>query len=332
MEVIYAAPADTEPYVAIGPSPNLSITVHRDTFDRGFVIATIFFVVLVIIGIIFILIMTFDVSAPQQPPSTLEPLVQLSTLTENYGAGVNSTVPAPSKLSFAPDASGFTSKYNCLSSPHTMESNGNCVCQPGFFGDTCNRERHDKKYFAVGSPEENTLYTTVISKKSVSAKSFIDDSCSSYCDQDSNCVGFQYTSNGNCTLLSGEVVANKIIPYDLNSDSTLYLKSSENLHFPNNIFLGKYAFSFPTRYWLIKETEYYVRLDPNQLHKLSFVPSSAINYGNYTGIYRTHPFTLQDVPHILKQGPTSSSYIHGPGADLDMPENWINHQIYVMYV
>lgn len=336
MTDVHPSPAEIKPYVAVGPSKELSITVHKETFDSGFIAFTIFagFTLLIIVGVTIFFAYQHARLPPPPPPLPLNS--NDPTLHSNIGAAVSATAPLKKLPSFE-DASALLTEQECRAAPHTLWSANHCKCEAPFFGPSCSQEKHDPKYFAVGTP--NNVNLNALNQGLVSSKSFGVDSCSTQCSSNPQCVGFLYqriddNSNRVCTLLTGNVIvpSEATIPYACDQESTLYLRSSNNLHFENRIFLGGSTGSIPPRFWLVKEQKNYIQLAPYEIATLSFTPTFSKIYGPLTGIYCRHPFTADDIDILLERGSTNECYIHKPGIDIKLPPDWLYQQLYVVYV
>lgn len=325
---------DIKPYVEVGPTTELSVTVTKETFDSSFMAFTVVagISLLIIVGVIMFFAYQHTRLPPPPPPLPLNS--HDPTLHSNIGAAASAVAPA--KIITAPDASALTTEQQCRASPHAVWSDNQCSCKDHFFGPTCSQEKHDPKYFAVGTPR--TINANVMTQGHTTRKSFLKDSCSAKCSSSPDCIGFLYEKNGGsegvCTLLTEDVIVPDgiNIPFSHEQESTLYMRSSDNLHFENRVFLGVTAKSFPPRFWLVKEQKNYIQLKPNEITQLKFVPTYAKIYGSLTGIYCRHPFTAQDIDILLNRGETSQCYIHKSGSDINIPSNWLYKKVYVVYV
>jgi hypothetical protein len=339
MTDVHPSPDEIKPYVAIGPTPALSVTVHKTTFDRGFIFVTLLFLMFMLIVFALIIYLSFRKSSLPPPPPPLISLQPPVTLNGDFGAAFVPDAPANYKLQFSEDASELTSKVSCETNNRGKWVDNKCKCTGALYGPTCSQERHDKKYFAVGNPNQNNLQLDVIQRVTSDKKSFNDNgkenSCSSYCDNNDDCIGFIYHNPNDCTLLRNEVVVlnGDIVPYEYDTDATLYLKFSSDLQFDGRIFLATRSLAYPTRFWLTKETPYFKQLRPNMVERLDFFPGDAMVYGDYVGIYRLHPFLMSDVPAILKQGDAPQSYFHRQGTTINLPTDWrYKTPLYVAYL
>lgn len=340
---------EIKPYVAIGPSKELSVTVHKDTFDSGFIAFTIFFGIglLIVVGIISFFAYQRSNLPPPPPPLRANPdAIAQSMLHTNIGAANNPN--SSIKTGEIKDGSSLLTKEVCELMPHTNWSNDHCECEPPYFGPTCSQERHDFKYFAVGTPSRDAVNIDILSQNFVSGKSFANgssrDTCSDQCSKNSECIGFLYHKDDNrglCTLLKNDVIvaSERSIPYFYDQEATLYMKSSKNLHFEDRIFLGGVTGSIPPRFWLNKEGPQYMQLVPYQIGVLTFAPTYTKIYNgskSYTGIYCRQEFSLDDINILLERGNTSECYIHHSGSNINLPLDWqyqINeHRLYVVYV
>lgn len=338
-------PLEIKPYVAVGPSSTLSITVHKDTFDKGFLIASL--LLLLIIGFVVGLMLYFSITLSRLPPpppplntrSSSSTTAQELTLATNYGAANSASYLVNKNLKVPIDGSELTTKEICEETENTQWNGSACICQHPFFGPSCSRERHDNSYFAVGIPNEETLRITVIDEIMTDNKSFnvngSTNSCSDHCNTTPGCNGFIYHNPGSCTLLRNDVIIpeGETISYSHDIDSTLYMKDSQNLHFEGRIILGEMAVAVPPRYWLVKETKYYAQMFLNTITKIAFAPNFTLMHGSYTGIYCRFPFTMDQVSAILARGVNSECYIHQADVTINLPSDWkYKTPLYVVYI
>jgi len=341
MADVRPGPNESKPYVAIGPSKDLSITVHKNTFDSLFIAFTILIGVSLFIIVGLIVFFAYERAKLPPPPPPLKSNPNNPTLHANVGAAVSATAPLRKRASLPEDGSAFRTEQECYSVSNTTWIEDHCECKAPFFGPTCVQEKHDPKYFAVGTPE--TINATILQEKFAIGKSFTSHStqetCSFQCNQNPKCVGFLYNpqkDSGICTLLTGDVIvpSGLSIPYSYDQESTLYMQSSNNLHFEDRIFLGGFKGAIPPRFWLVKEQNQYIQLVPYEIAALKFVPTFTKIYGFLTGIYCRHAFTADDIDILLERGDTSECYIHRPDHNINLPPDWQYHnqQLYVVYV
>jgi hypothetical protein len=322
---------EIKPFVAVGPSEDFSITVHKETFDTGFIIVTIIFILIIVtvlITCIFFSVKQVEIYTPQRLPTTT---TSTSDATPFSKYAVNDL-----------DGSAYKSITTCLKAPNTKWENEHCTCKAPYFGPTCSLQKHDDRFYAVGVPNEDRISVTILDEFISDGKSFnnlvglgVSGSCSDHCLNNDQCVGFIYHEQGLCTLLTGDVIIpeNDNIAYSPDINSTLYTKSSDTLKFEGRIFLSEFPQYFPNRYWLTKESYHYVQLFPREMGQLTFYPNYINVYGCYTGIYSLFPFTLNDVPAILEFTDSDKCYIHHPRTELIVPDHWRYHlPIYVMYL
>lgn len=342
MTDIHPSVDEIKPYVAVGPNKDLSVTVHKKTFDSAFIAATIIF------GIILLALIGFTIFAayrqsrlPPPPDGLLETVTLASSLHTNLGASSHGATPIAKNGQIASDGSDLITQSQCESTPHTIWIENKCDCVSPFFGPSCSRERHDKRYFAVGIPKiknlglnANSVDTVISDGKSFNSNG-VQGSCSDICNKTDRCTGFIYRDPGICTLLEGDIIIpdDSTIVYSHDVDATLYLRSSDNLYFEDRIFLSVYPWTIPPRYWLVDETKYYRQLYPNVVVKLSFVPGYSKIYGSYTGIYCLHPFTFDEIDILIQRGENSQCYIHRPHTKINIPMDFqYKTPLYVVYV
>lgn len=316
-------PDEIKPFVAVGPSEDYSITVHKSTFDTGFILVTIIFILVIVT----VLITCIFFSIKQVELNVTEPLP--ATPTTRMTAEFNS--PA--------NASAYINQANCMQGQHTVWVNDRCRCQDPYYGPTCNLEKHDPTFYAVGTPNEDKVGVTVLDQLIADGKSYNAQgtvgSCSDYCRKEEACMGFIYQESGLCTLLTGDVIVpeNDNIAYAADIPSTLYIKSSDNLKFTGRIFLSEYPNNFPARFWLTKHAYHFIQLFPREMVEINFYPNYINVHGCYTGIYCLFPFTMQDVPTLLQHADPDKCYLHAPKTELVVPDHWRYHlPLYVMYL
>lgn len=331
---------EIKPYVSVGPTQELSITVQKNTFDSAFLWATIIFGLALFTIVAITVFFAYQRSKLPPPPPPLEPITPNPTIHSNVGAAISATSFLRENIS--QDGSTFTTQELCESASNTIWNKSQCLCQPPFFGASCSLEKHTKRYYSVGVPDDNTLQINIIDKLITNGKSFVKDptlnnACSMRCDNDADCIGFIYhrlhNNTGECTLLRDDVIVPKetTIPFFLDRDSTLYMRSSDNLHFRDRIFLASSPRAMAPRYWLVKESPGYIQLFPGEIHKLSFIPNYTKIYDHYTGIYCTHPFSIDEISLLLEKGETSQCYIHHPNTQINLP--WTHREgLYVVYI
>jgi len=313
-------PSQIKQYVAVGPSRNLSRSFDKKTFDKGFTLTTMFLFALWLVIVGLLIWMTFSVSDLPNPPSLLK----------------TNPLPIPQNFNFGAVANA-SAGVMYLAEVHPQSSTD---CEDAFYGPNCSREKHRSNYFSIGTPT-TTIEGDVIRRFKSDGKSFNTNnnhnSCSTACDENSDCSGFLYDGI-TCTLLKGTITVpkNGDISYGWNADSLLYLKSAQDLQFMGRVFLSRFAFSMPPRYWLTKETDYYLQVSVGRVEQLHFAAQKALVAGPYTGLYRRHPFTEKDIPLLLSLGDNSESYIHYPGTEINLPPDWQydlkKSPLYVVYI
>lgn len=320
-------------YVSVGPSPEYSITMHKSTFDTGFILFTILLASVLIGLLIFMLIFSYNITKNQPIPRVVVIKNEPLTLNSNYGAVPYASYPSNKKINAPQDASSIQTYDLCTSYPNTEWKNDKCSCSPPFFGKTCSQEKHDSKYFSVGIPNEDTLDITVLKELQTSAKSFGFDSCSVNCDNNSNCSGFIYHDQNICTLLTGNVIvpSGHGISYSNSINSTLYMKNLSNLLFEGRVFIAAYKSSFPARYWLFDKSKDFIQISPGVIYKINFYPQYIKIINKYTGIYCPYQFNSEDIQHILHESHNLDCYIHEHGTNLNVPSHFKYQTIYLTY-
>lgn len=319
-----------EGYVAVGINPEYSVSFHKSTFDTAFIATTIFLGLALLAIVIVIIILSINVSKPPPIPDTVKIGQPVAISTQiNYGGVPHVGYPVNKKfITPQTDGSALTDAYACAIDNNIWNDN-TCTCKKGFYGSHCNLEKHDIKYFAVGTPNSDIVIPTLITVQA-DAKSFTANSCSKQCDADSECTGFLY-DNG-CKLIHGNVIVNTTIPYDPFTNTTLYMKSSENITIPNYVYVAKYMWNYPARYWLVENAENYRKLEVDKVYKLEFIPGEIIMHDDYMGIYAKHKFEAKDWSHIIQYGDRNEFYFHNDRKVLDLPLDFkYAKELYVMY-
>lgn len=319
-------------YVAIGPSKDLSITVSNHSFNIGLTVFAILFGIglLIVVGVAIFFAYKGFLLPPPPPPL---PINRPNQLHINRGAAPSPHAPPQDHIFDKP-----LSPDICHLSPHAKWQGDSCECEEHFFGPTCSFEKHDRKYFSLGTPKRETLQLSIIEETFTKRKSFEEmDSCSGKCDANDDCIGFMY-ENGHCTLLKDNVTvsAGYTIPYSPDEETTLYMRSRDHLNFEDRIFLAGFASSIPPRFWLVTESDNYTQLTPYQIRPLNFIPLIVKAHGLLTGIYCRHPFSLDDIDILLERGDTSECYIHRYNTPINVPVDWIHEAkhglLHVVYI
>ncbi len=334
-------PAETMPYVSIGPTPETSITVTKATFDQGFILGAIILILIFVAGFTVAIYFAISLSSnsssgalpasqiPQPPPRTI-------TNQSNFGAVRFESQSPSAKFKVPADGSSLTTESLCVASGHGQWNGDHCDCISPFYGRYCSREKHSDKYLDVGIPNESILQFSVLEELTTDAKSFSRNgsTCSKECDKRSNCIGFIYHQPGFCTLLKDtvSVPSNETIPYSSDVDSTLYLKSTSNLFFEDRIFLSVAGVRVPNRYWLLNSGGGYAQIFPGRISKIHFIPKEIKMTGRYTGVYCLRPFGVHDAQTLIENGTNHAVYIHELDTELRVPEQWLGRPLYVTYI
>ena len=365
MESSCSKPEEIMPYVAVGTS-YINTSFTKETFDAGFIWVTIFFgvVLLTLVGVT--VYFAYIKTRLPPPPPPLVPTTQEPSIQSNIGGAVTAKGFHIGKKTFLPkDASSIGTKTRCEYMSNTSWENGECKCVAPFYGASCTREKHDKRYFAVGTPDGEALEISPLGVFVSAGKSFLPSSetlpagsklhgvkvenkpCSKLCDENKQCVGFIYdrihqdgevapeNSHGVCVLLGDDVVVKKDsrLAYSVDHDSNLHLKSSNSLCFQGKIFLGENSSSFPARYWLVKESRGYRLLETGEAAEIDFIPHHVKTCDASVGIYSLHPFCRKDVNFMMKKAHGTSYYFHRVGENLQVPISWKHREkFYVMYL
>lgn len=334
-EVNYIYVPNIPEKVSIGSDAQSGIIISKSRFDYIFIGITLVFGFLILGIVIGSIVYAFNKTEVVVPPVVESTPATEPTSNMNVGAAA---YPAQQVLSYPIQISN---KEVCARNPRTEFRDGECFCKDPFFGPNCEQEKHHEKFFAVGDANHSKLRLDIIDEMPAKGKSFTSESCSTFCLENPECKGFVYrknknlpTSEGICTLLKEVVVPkNQTISFSADKDSTIYLLSSEDLHFEGRVFLAATIFDFPTRYWLHADSPYFTQLRLNEIKKIKFYPTEIIAHTNLTGIYCLHEFSYSDIPILLERGTNDQTYIHQPRVMLNIPRDWeYKTPIYVVYI
>ena len=326
-----------------GPAHEDNLTVNRHDLVWNLVI-----VVLIISAIVLGIIILIGFTADRYTTINTEPFIGPTgqtrsplTINTNWGEATYAEYPVNLRYNGFPDASAFQTSQDCNNAStenNTIWNGEKCICVPPFFGPFCGRERHDKKYFAIGTGNPSQLKFRKIKTVTADNKSFNKNenkkSCSWYCDNTKDCSGFIYQNN-KCTLVNGSIIVptKQTITYDHNIDPNIYIKSSNNIKFKNYIILMSNFNSLPLRWWLRNDERKFTAFKPNVITEVYFYPRDFRMVEQYTGIYSLVKFDTDDIDILIEKGNTHTTYIHEYGNILNVPESWrYRDKIYVVYI
>ena len=158
----YPEPDDIHAYVAIGINKDISMSIHKETFDKTFmIISVIFFVAFIIIIVILIYYTTTLTQSnitytlfPQPPPKPL-------TFADNFGASDNG-ISHIVKNKILPDGKYLTTQNSCVAFDPQIQNNNKwvkdkCICKDGKYGGYCDLNLYDSKYTAIGNINDNKI-------------------------------------------------------------------------------------------------------------------------------------------------------------------------------
>ena len=209
----------------------------------------------------------------------------------------------------------------CNNINNAIWSSGKCYCNPGWYGNRCNIEKFSNKYLSLGSISKNNIQGE-FEDVYADGKSFTENSCSKSCDKNSECTGFYYKKiddeNYLCSLLKSDASLNNYnLVYNLENESSLYLKNNKNLKINNYVYLTNT--SLPLRFWLMENNENFYSLKIGNQVNLFFTPKIAHSNGRY-GIYTNYKFDpklYKNNYHEINTG--RGIYVHKPDKQLEVP-------------
>lgn len=169
-------------------------------------------------------------------------------------------------------------------------------CSEGKYGDNCEFQIHDPKFYNIGSFDSNYV-SQYIGEKNLSFNGIeIDkDSCTALCKE--NCTGVIYDhSNNECSLITSNVTGSGKASLNLSSDTQIYLKKTKTPIFNDSV-VG-YKGGKVLRYYFNNGEPFIsnkiVRFDIGNVVNLSWCPLRIINYGNKIGYYSNTEFTTEN--------------------------------------
>nr|QBK92978.1 MAG: hypothetical protein LCPAC403_01120 [Pithovirus LCPAC403] len=287
--------------------------------------------IILIIIVIVIWVSISSVTLHKQPASVVADAPIPLTIDDPIGASTNGI------YTLSDDGDFFTDSASCKLASNTQWSHLQCTCIVPFFGDKCTRESYNSTYFAVGNPTTSDVTFDVLSSPVVDSLSFPTDSisCTGECDMDPLCTGIIFRST--CTLLTGDVIVNTgaMIPYSMDIDSTLYLKTDDrHLIFTDRVFV--YTGTLPARYYLrtgvfSSSAGQMIPIFQGDIINLSFFPVKQLNVSTLTGVYSENEIT-QDMLNQISQGIILPGIILVQPNVVDLPDFSQFSSLWVAYI
>lgn len=255
------------------------------------------------------------------------------------------------------------SMNNPCTAINLTNTDGKCTCAFPFFGPYCSREYHDSDYVSIGTDSDlqNLDYTSE-NVNGVSSLSYTKtndptdgfnsqnimlsgQSCTSVCNDNPNCKGIIYNSNG-CSIITSDITLKRNIDHtNLHKENpTIFLNKRGRVIVNDKVFL--YSNQKPFRYWVqrgesisnpqAKKPNGFISLDQNIPIQLTWAPQRILNESHLLGIWSTNPINLQKLNKQINylyfdtKGLADTS---APNYSLNLP-NFITNAplIYVMYV
>lgn len=299
------------PYVAVGPSPDLSVTVHKNTYKRVIVFIIVIFVLVAAILVVLI-------------------------LYNSYKNTRNSSIPNLSNLGSAPTSSGASIDSNRSTREELVK-----LLQPPV----------RNNYLSVGSPIDVnvTMYDKtdeLTQRYQCQLLCDSDNHCSGYVWSQHKefvkptvQVGPRSKNVANtCTLLTGSIQLPIVdsASNSLSKGGSIHLKSPvvntvgfhRNITFRNVVFLADSHYNIPSHYWLTESSIGYQRVARNIVHLLDFKPSLFAGNEEMVGVYSKQPITTENMVELLESG---QAIYHYPENQFSLPVEW-PPTLYVVYL
>ena len=253
-------PNEIQPYVAIGPTDDVSVSVHKRSFDGLVIAVMVTFLLFFIIVTIILLVIARNHVRPQPLPDTI--------------------VTGP-RLSVAKFGS-----FNIL--------------------------------------------PNLSNKKVYQTSTHVDlGSAAQWALQNSYRRPWSYHPEQQMAVIWDITLSDR--PVTEHEPSVMYAQEVSHRWFLDSVFLAEYPESIPHSYWKYQDHSRYLYLRSNEVEKISWKPRVVGGDQRLTGIYANHPFTLEDVPLLLRRPPQANCRIYPPANDQnetaitlpDWPQYWV---------
>ena len=255
-------PNDIQPYVAIGPTSDLSVTVHKKSFDGLVIAVLVAFVLVVIIATIVFLVIARNHVRPQP---------------------LNDTIITGPRLSVAKFGS-----FNII--PNLANK---------------------KVYLTANQPDL--------------------DSAGAWAAQNAGMRPWSYHADDQLAII-WDITTTERSPTD-HEPELMYSQEVSHRWFLNSVFLAEYREAIPRSFWKYHTESRFLYLKAGEVQQVNWKPRVVGGDPRLTGIYANHPFTVDDVPLLLKRPPQANCRIYPPTPHSNTPLNlpdWTNY--WVCYV
>lgn len=247
---------------------------------------------------------------------------------------------------------GITTQNTCVGDNVKWDSvNKACVCAVPYFGAMCDRESHDREYYALGTvtppdalsfSSEPIVGATTLSFLPTGIRDVT--SCTSRCTAAGDaCFGVVYANNSCDMITSPPILAeNSDIDFSADAKPEVYLRTQRTRPvITDRVFA--YSGKRMLRYWSrshqvipsAKDPRGVIDIWSGQVVHVNWKPTRVVNDGSMVGVWSTRPFFMQTFDSMLSGGP--GIYIdHGTSDTLDyaipFPKDFKDvTSMYVMY-
>lgn len=231
------------------------------------------------------------------------------------------------------NASALTST-TCGGITSTWSDTG-CVCDPPFYGPTCQNESWDSRFYALGTPALGSIkYTSRLlgsrAKTWDIGAVFNPESCSAAASQDPQSVGFKY-DGGMCELINPDFEVTGEITYAPLAPNTIYLKRSFRPKDVTAVFVSPIGNSALRYYVKRADSTTFTKIPFNTVVTVNFQPGEIVNYANAIGIWSKTPFGAETFDSLkFTSGVYTDSQQKSVYTAL-MPPQLLSDKYYVMY-
>ena len=280
---------------------------------------------LILVGLVIFFMHLISESKVQ--PWTRDRRVVAPTFTDPIGASTTGTVNFDNG-----DALKDESSCNTVATRNWL--NSHCRCNPPYFGPACQREANDSNFaYAAGNPAAGNVSYGFVTLGVANQLAFkLDPSqttCQELCEGTDGCTAFLWeappfrergipTSMGSCSVITGSVVVNSgsNIPYNVETQSTLYMRNGQFPIFTDRLFL--FRGTLPLRYWVGHTASSTPVFAGKQVH-LSFFPESWVNDSPLAVVLAEHSIEMSKLPEIIAVGTNATYFVVYPGTVFALP-------------
>ena len=287
------------------------LLTKKETYWTQIIIISIIFIILLMIVVVFI-ILIFGDETKSKPKKNYQPPYDMDAVDGDLGGSTNGVV------SLLGSGTGLTTENQCVDSENLWDGSV-CHCNLPYYGDTCQFESWDSRFFAFGNSSDIGTkikfqsYTPRDHPKNKSFKSegkYDKKSCSALSLSDPESVGFTYDDK-HCNIIIGpiSIETGTNITYNPLRESKLYMKRGKGPIVPNKVFaMGKGDGAL--RFYVSRpNTDHFFTISPNIIRHVNFTPDTLINASQMVGIWSSKNFSPSDFKSMYYKEDHKDYYI-----------------------